>query len=173
MLSCGGAPFYNMTTISKNLAQKLMEYDPLAEINYYPWNIKDTVILYGDPLTYLRDIEYIICKHNHPQTKLFPSLAGGGVFVSNRNQTGTIEIGVANFSISVGRIEMASLTGIAFPINSQDMKSGGTSSVVATACRQTDTPEWRRAALPEIKIYTFETPRLVITQGIHLPFITF
>jgi hypothetical protein len=160
-------------TITKQLATKIMEFDPLAEITYYPWNINDTKVMFADPLTHIRDIEYVICKHNNPQTKMFSSLAGGGVFVSNRNQSGTIEIGVANFSISVGRIELSGLTGIPFPITIQDIVSAGTSSVIGTACKQTDTPEWKRAAAPEIKIYTFETPRLLIAQGIHLPFITF
>lgn len=160
-------------TISSNLAQKLMEFDPLSEIAYYPWNINDTKILYGDPLTHLRDIEYVICKYNFTQVKLFHSLASGGVFVNNRNQSGTIEVGIANWSISVGRIEMASLTGIPYQLHITDLISVGTSNVVATKCKQTDTPEWKREAAPGIKIYTFETPKLVITQGIHSPFITF
>ena len=159
--------------ISKALAQKISEYVPGIEVAYYPWNINDTKVIYGDPLSHIKDVEYVSCRFNRPQTKLFKSLGSSGVFVSNRNQSGIIEIGIANWSLSVGQIELAGLTGIPFPITIQDLLSGGTSSVIATACKQTDTPEWKRAAAPEIKVFTFETPRLLIQQGIHLPFITF
>jgi len=59
-------------------------------------------------------------------------------------------------------------TGIPFPIAVTDLDSAGTSTVIASACRLIGTPEWRRSRLPGIKIYTFGTPMLKISDGLRM-----
>ena len=157
--------------MSTKLAQILDYLRAGPQIQYTKWNFNDTKIVVGAPPMPLDGLDFIIARHKAPQTKMFSCLTSKGVFASNSNQAGIIEIGVAQWAITNGAFQLADLTGIPFPVVTEDISSGGTSSVIASACRQTERPDWRRAAIPEVYTYTFETPRMIVSHGIHLPFI--
>jgi len=154
-----------MSDLVKIMASKNL----VPEIAYLPHSISDIKIIYGVPPVPIIGLNYIWAKHNVPQVKLFKCLTSSGVFGSNLNTSGIIEIGILDGSLSCGGIQIMGLTGIPFPIIVTDLNSGGTSTVVATACRQAGTPEWRKEAFVGVQIFTFETPRLLISQGIKLP----
>jgi hypothetical protein len=153
----------------ESLLKALADHSPSEEIVYTPYRITDNKITYGIPPIQICGLDHISARHNFPQTGLFMSLTGAGVFASNRNQSGIIEIGLLDGSISCGGIEAMALTGIPFPIAIVDVSSAGTSGVLATACRQVETPEWRREATAGVAVYTFKTPRLIMSHGFHLP----
>lgn len=156
---------------SAKLAKILDALSSSPEVQYTRWNFNDTKIALGAPPFPLDGLDSIVVRHAAPQAKLFQCLTGGGVFASNANQSGTITIGVAQWAIANGAFQIANLTGIPFPVIIEDISSGGTGTVIATACRQTENPDWVRRALPEVYMYTFSTPRLLISHGIHMPFI--
>lgn len=137
-------------------------------LNYKPYNIRTTDILYGTPPVPIKGWQYLAAKHDAPQTRLVKSLTSGGVFVSNQCSAGTIEIGLLANSVSVAAIQVIELLGIPFPILVND-KDAILSTVVASACRRVDTPEWRRESTPGINVFTFATPRLLISDGLRLP----
>lgn len=141
------------------------------EIQYTRWNFNDTKIVVGAPPFPLDGLDFITARYAAPQAKLFKCLTGGGIFASNVNQSGIIEIGIAQWAVGNGSFQIADLTGIPFPVMIEDIASGGTSTVIASACRQTDKPAWTRQAIPGVYTYTFETPRILISHGIHLPFV--
>lgn len=153
--------------MSASLIKKIKELFG-NRVNYRPYNIRSTEIMYGTPPTPILGLAYVFARHNRPQTKLIMGFTGTGPFVSNNNSSGIIEIGIMTGSASCAGIEVMDLTGIPFPIIVTDKDSGGTSTVVASACRRTDTPEWRRDKLPGISIFTFSTPRLLISDGLRL-----
>lgn len=113
-------------------------------------------------------LQYVYVQHNSPQTRLFMGLSGHGVFVENKNSSGIIEIGLLSGSVSIAGIQVLELTGIPFPIAITDLDSGGTSTVVASACRRVSTPVWRRQAMPGIEVITLATPQLIISEGLRL-----
>lgn len=135
---------------------------------YKPYNIKNTSIMYGIPPVPIRGLQYIFAQHTNPRTALIMGLTGSGVFVGNKNQSGIIEIGILEGTVSGGGIQLLELTGIPFPIMVTDTTSGGTSTVIATACRLVGTPQWRRDRLPDIKPYTFAVENLAISDGVRL-----
>jgi hypothetical protein len=151
------------------LINTLAKHEPLDQLAYLPYSINDVAVAFGAPPAPIVSLDYVFARHNAPQNKMFSSLTGSGVFVVNANQSGIVEFGIMNGSISAGVIEVAQTLGIPFPITITDLSSGGTSSVLATACREVETPEWRREAFPGVRVYTFETPRLLIFHGIRLP----
>lgn len=140
------------------------------ELTGYSFN--DTNVMIGAPmLTSLVGLEFVAARHVNQQTKRFQCLSGRGVFASNVNMAGVIEIGMLRGSPSQATIGMAQLMGIPFPIHCLDRGSGGTAQVIATGCQLVQTPEWKREALPGIIVYTFETTRLFILHGMQLPYI--
>ena len=152
--------------MTANLLRKIN--DLVGDVNYIPYNITDTVVLLGTPQVPITGMEYVFARHDAPQTIMVKSLNGKSVFVDNNNKTGTIEFGLLAGTLANGQIEILNLTGIPFPINIVDTKTGGTSRVLGTACKLVATPEWRREALPGINIYTFQCTRLSISHGIRL-----
>lgn len=138
------------------------------DINYVPYNFKDMLVSVGTPPVPIRGLHYILSRHDRPQTKYVPSLAGPGPFVANQNMSGTIELGIMSGTVSGAAIQVIDTLGIPFPISIVDAKSGGTSAVVASACRRVGTPEWRRGAVLGIDTYTFRTARLLLSDGIRL-----
>lgn len=140
-----------------------------GNVNYLPYDISQIVITYGVPPIPIRGLEYVWAKHNNPQKKLVMSLNGKGVFVSNNNTSGIIEIALLGESVSCAGIQAMGLTGIPFPIAISDMTTGATSSVLASACQLVETPEWRREKMPSLNIFTFATPKLIISNGLRLP----
>jgi len=135
-------------------------------VNYRAYNLRDTKILFGVPPVPIKGIDYIMAQHLESQNNLVMGLTGKGVFVSNNNKSGIIEIGLMAGSVSCAVMEVATLAGIPFPIFVNDNKSYGTSNVVATECKRIGTPQWRRSAVPGLEIFTFHTPLLVMSGGI-------
>lgn len=133
-----------------------------------PYSIAKIDIFYGAPPVPVVGLHYIFARHNVPQTRLIMSLNSSGVFAGNNNKSGIIEMGIMNGSLTCAGFQLMDTTGIPFPIIAVDRTSGGSSQVVASACRRVNTPEWRRAALPGIDIYTFETPRLYMFDGLRI-----
>jgi len=153
--------------MNKELLNKLNEL--VGKVNYLPYNIADTSIVLGTPQVPMVGVEYVWARYDAQQTTMIKSLNGKSIFVSNNNRTGTIEFGLLDGTASNGAVEILNLTGIPFPINIVDSKTGGTSRVLGTACRLIATPEWRRDAIPGVNIYTFSCARLEVNQGIRLP----
>lgn len=151
------------------IAKLLGKFDQLQQIDFLPYSINDIDIKYGVPPVPVIGLHRVSARYQNNQKKLFKSLTGGGVFASNANQSGFIEFEILNGSPTCGGVQLMSLTGIPFPITVVDLNSGGTSTVISSACQQTVTPEWRKEATPGTIIYTFETPRLLISQGVRLP----
>lgn len=155
---------------AKQVAQVLGVWPLDERMDLKPYKFANTKILFGALFSPLRGVNYVSAKPVNPKTKRFQCLTGSGQFVHNVNQSGIIEIGMLRGSPSQGRIELENLAGIPYPIVINDTSSGGTSSVVATECQMVSTPEWRRDALPDTNVYTFETTRILIVHGIQLPY---
>ena len=139
-----------------------------AEPNYRPYSIKSTEILIGLPPFPVIGLQYVFARHNATQKRLIMGLSGQGVHVANRNQSGVIELGILQGSVTGAGIQVIELTGIPYPIAMVDTDTGGTSSVLAVDCQRVGTPEWRREALPGIDVYTFDTPALILSDGLRL-----
>ena len=158
-----------MTLDAKALAQTLGVFPKTNDMVLKPYSFNDTKVIFGAPPFPLVGLEYVMARHVNQQTKRFQCLSGRGVFASNVNQSGIIELGFLRGSPSQFDVQLAQLSGVPFPIVLMDLASGGSSQVVATGCQLTETPEWRREALPGINVYTFETTRLFVAHGIQLP----
>jgi hypothetical protein len=139
-----------------------------GEIPYKPYDFSNVSVLVGTPPLRITGLQYIFSRHTAPQTGLVMSLTGGGAFVSNYNQSGIIELGILRGTVSGAAIQMIDLAGIPYPIAITDEASGGTSTVLASGCRRVGTPEWRRSATTGIDVYTFESPRLALSDGLLL-----
>ena len=138
-------------------------------LDYMPYDISKVTVAIGAPVNVVKGLDYVVAAHFNNQTSMVMSLTSKGVFIGNKNMSGFIEFGILGESISGGMIQLTELTGIPFPIFITDVTTGGTSFVIGSACRQVATPEWRRELSPNTNIYTFSTPRLVISNGVRLP----
>lgn len=152
--------------MSMNLIKEINSL--VGEVNYSPYNLNDTTVMLGLPQVPMVGLQYCWARFTAPRNRRVQCMTGKGVFVSNLNTSGVMEIALLSGTVSNGHIQAMQLTGIPYPIVMIDGKSGGTSSAIGTACQLVATPEWRRAAFPGLNVYTFETPRLVISQGIRL-----
>lgn len=141
------------------------------EIDYQHYCLNDTHVKLGIPPIDARGVDFVAARYLAAQNTLFQCLTGKGVFASNENTSGVIELGVLNGSVTQGHIDIMQLTGIPFPINLADTSSGGTSVVTATGCRMLEIPEWRRDAFPGVVVYTFTSSRMYINHGLRLPVI--
>lgn len=150
--------------MSKNLIKQLNEL--VGSPNYTPYNLKQTIVSVGVPQIPIKGLHSFSAWHTSSRRRLVMSMTGDGVFVHNKNTAGVVEISILAGSASCAEIQIMQLTGIPFPIVAVDTKSNGTSSAVATACQLIQTPPWRRGRTPGITVYTFETPRLVLSHGV-------
>ncbi len=132
------------------------------------YDIGGIKILYGVPPVKVVGLQYIFARHDAPRTQLFKCLTGGGTFVSNLSSAAIIEIGVLTGSATCAGIEVMEMTGIPWPIAVTDLGTGGSSSVLASACRRTDTPEWRRGAVSGLSVFTFACARTIISDGLRV-----
>ena len=139
-----------------------------TEVNYLPHDIRDVLVLYSVPPVPVRGLEYVAAWYSTPQTRLVMGLTGNGVYINNNNKSGIIEFATITGTVTGAGVQVAELTGIPFPIVITDKSSGGTSSVAALSCRLITTPEWRRAALPGVDVFTFAAERLEISTGVRL-----
>jgi len=139
------------------------------DVNYIPYNLKkDTIITYGTPPVPIVGLESFSATYLQPRSKLVMCLTGKGVFVSNQNRSGLIELVLLSGSVSCGAIQALEAVGIPMPLGAIDNKSAGTSFMLGSACRLIQTPPWRRAARPDRVVFTFHTPRLIVSTGIRL-----
>ena len=136
--------------------------------HFVSYTLTDNKVYIGIPPSLIFGLSYVYAKHNNSQTIPFMSLTGNGIFVSNKNQSGIIELGVINGSPSNAYIQLLEIAGVPFPIKVTDLKSGDTSFVGALSCRRVGTPEWRRANLPSLTIHTFYSPSLLLSDGLRL-----
>jgi len=142
----------------------------IGEVNYIPYNITNTIVTAGlPPIPMGSGLEYIWADFRQNQTTLHMDLRGKGVFTSNRNRSGTIEIALMHGCPEAGALQLLALTGVPFPIFSTDTASGGTSSMAGTSCRLIKTPQWRRARFSDLKIFTFSAKNLFVSNGVTLP----
>ena len=109
-------------------------------VNYKPYNISHTDVFYGLPPVPITGINSIRAVNTAPQTRMVPSLTGGGVHLDNINKSGLVEIGVMSGSVAGGAIQVMAAFKVPFPIIIEDSQSGGSSTVVATECRLSETP---------------------------------
>jgi hypothetical protein len=137
-----------------------------GDVDYLPYNINDTTVTVGTPPVPMSGLSYVLAAYRTTQNRLIMSLTGSGIFCGNRNNSGVIEIGLMADCASVGAISAMALTGIPLPIFSTDSKTTGTSFVAAGACKPIKTPDWRRDLAPGVTIFTFHTPRLIISHGV-------
>lgn len=136
---------------------------------YVAYNVGHTKVFYGTaPPVPIVGWDYFAASHTSAQSKHVASFGTAGVFVSNLNSAGIIEIGIMSTSISCGAIELIDATGAAFPINAVET-TAVMSFVAGTACRKIEVPEWRRELMPGLSVYRFEASRLIISTGVRLP----
>ena len=135
---------------------------------YKAHNLREVTFLYGTPPVRIVGLQYVLARHNYQQTIPKQCLTGKGVFLANKNNSGIIELGIMTGSASCAGIQVMDFTEIPFPISVSDGTSGGTSTVVASACRRIGTPEWRREKEPGLTIFTFYATRLLISDGLRL-----
>jgi len=137
--------------------------------SYKPYNLTQTKVTIGIPQIPIVGLHNFVAWHSAPRRRLVLSMTGGGVFVSNLQTAGIIEMHILSGTRSCGQIQVMQLTGIPYPIAAVDTESSGTSSVLGTACQLVSTPHWRRSKRPGITVYTFETPRLIVSHGVRRP----
>jgi hypothetical protein len=139
-----------------------------SNVNYEPYNLRDTQVFYAIPPIPITGIDTIRAHYTAPQTRMIPSLVGGGIHVDNINTSGYVELGMMAGSVSGGAIQVMAAMKQPFPIIIEDGKSGGSGTVVATECRLGVTPPFRREALPGIDLYTFTAAKIAIVPGMRL-----
>jgi hypothetical protein len=153
----------------KNILGILTGRDLQIKVDYNPYSLERIEIYYGLPPIAIKGFSSVMARWNQPQTKLITDLAGRGKFIANKNQSGQIQIGMLQGVLGCGILQALHLSGIAFPLVVIDLNSKGSSFAVGTACRATESPDWAKTRKPGIAIYTFETPRLIISDGIIPP----
>ena len=153
------------------IASVLSDMIPEPRIALEPYSFGDVQVFIGAPLTPLFGLDYVAARHVNPQAKRFQCLTGRGVYAHNVNSAGIVEIGMLRGSPAQAIIDLMQASGVPYPLTVQDVRSGGTSQVMATGCQLTETPEWKREALPGVNIYRFETTRLFVMHGMQLPYV--
>ncbi|MCP4604487.1 MAG: hypothetical protein GY847_28855 [Proteobacteria bacterium] len=134
-------------------------------IHYVPHNITHTNIMYGAPPVSLTGFDSVAAWRNVPSKKRIGSLTGKGLFVTNNNKSGVIEITFLDSTIACVAIEAAGMIGIPFPIIITD-SSTKLALVAGMSCSLVETPQWRRALTPDRVVYHFEATDLTISHGV-------
>jgi hypothetical protein len=137
-------------------------------VDYVPHDINDVMVMVGVPPIRVRGLEYVMAQRSVSPQKLHMCLTGNGTFTRNTNQSGIIEIAVLAKTLSVTMLELINI-GIAWPIAITDTGTAGLSTVLADKAMRVATPEWRKGKFPGLDIFTFATPRLIISHGTQLP----
>lgn len=134
------------------------------KFDFIPYDITKVQVVYGVPSMPVIGLDYVFAKRNRPDKTLVMGLTGQGRYLSNRNNSGTIEIGLLDGSPSQAGFELAALSGIPFPMAVYD-RDCLLSGVVAISCVLIETPEWRRELFPGVVPYTFAADNLKISHG--------
>jgi len=150
---------------AQDLLASLVDFGEGNKVNYLPHNFQKVNLLYGMPPLQIHGLKYLFAQHNHPQNNMHMSLTGGGVFVPNLNKSGIIEFAILANSLSSSGIFAMQLSGIAWPLSVIDLQTNGLSTWIATKAMQIGTPQDRKEAFPGLEIYTFATPKLLISKG--------
>jgi hypothetical protein len=141
---------------------------PTGPLNFKPFDFEDLVIFYGTPPIQLRGLDSIEAKRHHPQAKFFPKFGGGGRFLSNQNISGEVKLRFIAASWSLGYLEIFDFFGADNSLLVTDIGSGGTSTIVGSACKMTDKGTWSRADGTPIVEITLEADRLWFFHGVRL-----
>lgn len=155
----------------KTVAEILGLYPQTGDVNQLPYCFTDTAVLLGVPLVPLSGMDSIRCRFVAPRAKRFSSLGGGGCFLSNRNTSGEINLRFGQGAFSVAQVELQNAAGIPVPIVVADISSGGTATILGTACRLVDVGEFVREGEAPLVEFRLEADRMVMYHGLRLPFI--
>jgi hypothetical protein len=136
----------------------------VGQIHYVDHNFGNIKVFWGIPPVQLTGLSYVLAYHTAPKNKLIKSLNSSGVFVSNQNTSGIVELGILSTSVSCAAIQIIDLTGLAAPFALTD-SDAILSTAAGAAAKLTVTPEWRRSKNPNVTVYTFEVDKLIISHG--------
>jgi hypothetical protein len=152
-----------------NALAKILAGNDLGKLAYAPHSMAKVQLYYGAPPSLLSGIEYVFASFDNAQTVLKMGLDGGGRYIPNRNQSGTIEFAIIDGTLSNGIVQLALETGIPYPIYVIDTQSEGTSFLHAETCTRVSTPEWRKERAIGMQLYTFQTKKLIMSAGVKSP----
>lgn len=152
------------------IAEYLGKYLPSEEMNLLPYCFTDTKVMFGSPLKPVIGLDSIRCRFLAPRAKKFSSLGGGACFLSNRNTGGEIILRYLP-SFSVAFTELINASGVSVPIIMSDVSSGGTATVIGTACRLVDVGEFAREQEISLVEFKFQSDRMTMFHGLRLQFI--
>jgi len=138
---------------------------PFAYAQQEPYCFSDTVVLFGSPVFKLEGLDSIRCRLLASSAKFFPSLGGGGSFLSNRNISGEIELRFLQGAVSVAVVEMLAAAGVPMPIVMTDKACAGTMGLVGTACRVISKGELARERETPLVAFTLHADRLDFFHG--------
>jgi hypothetical protein len=150
-------------------AEILGLYPQTEDIDQVPYYFKNTIVLFGSPLTPITGLDSVRCRPLNPKAFYYPSIGGGGAFASNNNTSGEIELQFLQGAFSIAHIELFDATGIAMPLIITDISSGGTGMVIGSACRVVDIGEWERGEEAPIVIIRMIANRMIIKHGLRVP----
>ena len=129
--------------------------------------MEDVAFYVGIPPVTVRGVHSLRAYREQSKAKLFPSLAQGGAFVSNRNLNGLVQVILANESPAHALMQVFDLSGIGFPIKAEDAgTAGGSSFIRATSCRVINTPKWMKSERSDFVTYLLACKNLIISGGI-------
>ena len=155
----------------KTIAEILGLYPQTEDIHQLPYCFTDTLVMFGAPMNKLSGLDSVRCRFLAPRAKRFPSLGGGACFLRNRSTSGEINLRFGQGSFSVANVELLNAAGIPMPIVVSDISSGGTGTVIGTACSLIDVGEFIREGEAPLVEFRFETDRMSLFHGLRLPFI--
>lgn len=139
-----------------------------GNINYVPYDIRDTHVFYGIPPVPMVGINRVLARYTSPSTRLVNCLTTKGVHATNKNKSGIIELEIMSGSVSGGAIQVIGYMNQPVPLFIEDTKTGGTSTIIAPECRLAETPAWRREATPGVDVWTFTSTTMTIIHGMRL-----
>jgi len=139
-----------------------------GDVNYEPYNIKDTNVFYGIPPVPMLGVNRISAQYMAPRARLVHCLTTKGIHVGNLNTAGFIELEIMSGSVSGGAIQVIGYMEQPVPMFIEDSKSGSTSTIIAPECRLVDTPAWHREASPGVDVWIFSAPKMTIIHGMRL-----
>lgn len=137
-----------------------------GEVSYAPYSMEGVTLLAGVPPVPLSAIESIVVYRDNPKTMMQMCLTGNGVFVNNRNLSGQIELTFMRESAASAVLQLFDLAGVPIPMYGTDGGTNGTSFFTTPACRQVQTPVWRKARKNGLAVLTFQAPKLIISAGV-------
>ena len=155
----------------KTVAEILGLYPQTGDVNQLPYCFTDTKVLFGVPPVPLSGLDSVRCRFAAPRAKRFSSLGGGACFLSNRNTGGEIHLIFGQGAFSIAQVELQNASGIPIPIVISDISSGGTATILGTACRLIDVGEFVREQETPLIEFKLEADRMVLFHGLRLPFI--